>query len=224
MNIFDTIFPLRADVLNNTVRAAMPLRIKGNRNSVVMGNLLQSYGLPQILLLNSRYLIVEGNTSLPGSTSDYGIVLSGTSQSNTSSNINLNNLTVTGTYLSCEADTDHNTGTNILVPACDNSIWLADLGQDNSFEFISIACLIDQVESYDLPRGIENSLEAKLKRAMNSQNPLANGSVMAAIGALNAFINECEAQRGKKITRLQADDLIAYARKIQAVLRAGNSY
>jgi hypothetical protein len=222
LNIFDTIFPVRANVLNNTVHAAMPMRIKGNRNSIISGNKLYSYGLPQILFLNSRNLVVEGNTSLPGSTSDYGMVLSGTSHSNTLNNINLSNLTVAGTYVSCEADTDDNTGTNILVPTCDTSRWLANLGQDNSFEFIAIACLIDKVESYDLPQGIENSLEAKLNSAIDSLNRLSHGSVAAAIGALNALINECKAQRDKKITSSQADDLIEYAKKIQAVLRAGN--
>jgi len=222
MNIFDTLFPVRADVFNNTVQAKRSLRIKGNRNSMIKGNKLYSDGLPQIALLNSRNLVVEGNTSLPGSTSNYGIELSGTSRLNTFSNMNLSNLTVTGTYVSCEADTDDNTGTNILVPTCDSGKWLADLGQDNSFEFIAIACLIDKVESYDLAQGIENSLEAKLKSAINSLYQLSNGSAAAAIGALTAFINECAAQRDNKITSAQADDLIAYARKIRAVLRAGN--
>jgi hypothetical protein len=222
MNIFDTIFPVRADVLNNTVHAATPLRIKGNRNSLIKGNRLQSYGLPQIALLNCRNSVVEGNASLPGSTSDYGIVLSGTSRSNTLSNINFSHLTVTGTYVSGEADTDNNSGTNILVPTCDGSKWLADLGQDNSFEFIAIACLIDMVESCGFHQGIENSLKNKLENAIDSLNRLSHGSVAAAIGALKAFINECEAQRDKKITSAQAGDLIAYARKILAVLRAGH--
>jgi hypothetical protein len=222
MNIFDTIFPVRANVLNNTVQAATPLRIKGNRNSIITGNKLQSYGLPQILLLNSRYLVVEGNSSLPGSTSDYGIVLSGTSWSNALSNINFSNLTVTGTYVSCEAETADNSGTNILVPTCDSSKRLADLGQANSFEFIAIACLIDMVESCGLHKGIENSLKSKLENAIDSLNRSSKGSVAGATGALNAFINECEAQRDKKITSAQAGDLIAYAREILAVLRAGD--
>jgi uncharacterized small protein (DUF1192 family) len=183
-----------------------------------MGNRLQSFGLPQILLLNSRYLIVEGNSSLPGSTSDYGIMLSGTSRSNTLSNIDFTSLTVSATYVSCEAGTDHNTGTNILVPTCNSSTWLANLGQDNSFDFLAIACLIDTVESFGLHRGIEDSLKDKLNSAIDSLNLLSKDSVAEAIGALNAFIKECEAQRDKKITSAQADDLIAYARKIQVVL------
>ncbi len=219
MNIFDTIFPVRANVLNNTVQAETPLRIKGNRNSIITGNQLYSFGRPQILLLNSRNSVLEGNTSLPGSTSDFGILLSGTSRSNTLRDINFNNLTVTGTYVSCEAGTEDNTGLNIFVPTCDSSTWLTNLGQDNSFEFIAVACLIDQVNSYDLQQGIEDSLEAKLNRAIDSLNRLSNGSVAGAIGTLNAFINECAAHRDKKITSAQADELIAYARKILTVLR-----
>lgn len=221
INIFDTFFPVRANVLYNTVQGAEALRMKGTRDSIVRGNQLQSSGQPLIELLNNRNLVVEGNACLPGSTSNYGILLSGTSQSNILSNINLNWLTVTGTYVSCEAGTHDNTGTNILVPTCDRSRWLDDGGQDNSFEFIAIACLIDQLESYELPQGIANSLEAKLYRALDSLNRFSNGSLAGAIGALGAFINECQAQRDKKIPRGLADDLTAYARKIQTVLRAG---
>jgi hypothetical protein len=39
---------------------------------------------------------------------------------------------------------------------------------------------------------------------------------MAAIGQLQAFINEVQAQRGKKITSETADLLIAYARNVIA--------
>ena len=222
VNIFDIFFPVRANVLDNTVQAEMPLRIRGNRNSLIKGNNLQSYGLPQILLLNSRDLVVDGNASLPGSISDYGIVLSGTSRSNTLSNINFSHLTVTRTYVSCEEDADNNTGTNILVPTCDSNRWLADLGQENSFEFMAITCLSSRIESYDLHPGVENSLKAKLNNAIDSLNRLSNGSAAGAIGALTAFINECAAQRGKKITSAQADALTAYAEKIRALLEAGH--
>ncbi len=221
INIFDTFFPVRANVLNNTVMGAEALRLKGTRDSVARGNQLQSYGQPLIELLNSRNLVVEDNAALPGSASNYGILLSGTAQSNTLSNINLSWLTVTGTYVACQAGTHDNTGTNILVPTCDRGRWLEDAGQGNEFECIAIACLIDQLKSYGLPQGIANSLEAKLNRAMDSLNRFSNGSLAGAVGVLGAFINECQAQSGKKIPRGLADDLIAYARKIQTVLRVG---
>ncbi len=220
-NIFDTFFPVRANLLNNTLEAPGPLRLKGNKGSVVKGNRLRSDGLPQIELFNSRELTVEGNSSLPDSNSNSGILLSGTSSSNTFHNIDFSRLTVTGAYVSCGTGTSQNAGTGILVPTCDPGIWLADQGLNNAFEFLAMPCLLDKLESCGLEPGIKNSLEAKLKRAMDLLDRTSNGSVTGAIGALNAFMSECRAQSGKKIPGEQAEDLIAYARKIRAVLLAG---
>jgi len=71
--------------------------------------------------------------------------------------------------------------------------------------------LISDVEELNLPQGMENSLISKLENAINS---LDNGQDNAAINKLNAFINQVEAQRGKKITDEQADELIAEAQRI----------
>ncbi len=71
--------------------------------------------------------------------------------------------------------------------------------------------LIDYVEALNLPGGIENSLVSKLESAIKS---LDRGKVKPAVNQLNAFINEINAQRGKKITDPQADDLIATAQGI----------
>jgi len=71
--------------------------------------------------------------------------------------------------------------------------------------------LITDIEELNLPGGIENSLTSKLGAAINSLN---NGQENAAINKLNAFINQVEAQRGKKITDEQADELIAEAQRI----------
>jgi hypothetical protein len=71
--------------------------------------------------------------------------------------------------------------------------------------------LISDVEGLDLPEGTENSLTSKLEAAINS---LDKGRENAAINQLSAFINQVEAQRGKKITDEQADELIAAAQGI----------
>lgn len=218
INIFDTLFPVKADVSGNVVHAAGPLRIKGNEGSVIRDNRLFSNGLPQMEVLNSRDLDVAGIASLPGSSSDRGILLSGTSSSNAFAGIDFSQLTVTRAYVSCETGTNRNTGVSILVPTCDPGLCLADLGQENQFEFLSVACLIDKVESSGLPAGVANSLLAKLRTATDSLGRSSPGSAAAAIGALGAFINECRGQKGKKIPAAQADDLIAYARRIRAVL------
>ena len=44
----------------------------------------------------------------------------------------------------------------------------------------------------------------------------------AACNSLAAFINAVEAQRGKKITNAQADQLIGSAQQIEAMLNCGD--
>jgi hypothetical protein len=78
-----------------------------------------------------------------------------------------------------------------------------------------IQSLMDQVESLGLPKGQENSLEAKLRAALAS---VQRGNESSASGQLGAFINEVEAQRGKKIPSADADALIAAAQQIIAEL------
>ena len=64
-----------------------------------------------------------------------------------------------------------------------------------------------------VPSNIKTSLLAKVDSAIAFLN---RGKEQAAIGQLRAFINEVEAQRGKKITAETADLLIAYARNVMA--------
>ena len=78
--------------------------------------------------------------------------------------------------------------------------------------------LIVEVESLDLPRGIENSLVSKLEGALDA---LDRGQDNAAVNQLNAFINQVEAQRGKKISEADADALIAAAQEIIALIEIG---
>ena len=76
--------------------------------------------------------------------------------------------------------------------------------------------LIKLVNSLNLPHGITNSLNAKLRAATNSLN---RGNPTPAKNQVNAFINEvkaqtAKAQTGKKITSAQAAQLIAAASDI----------
>ena len=71
--------------------------------------------------------------------------------------------------------------------------------------------LISYVEYFNLPGGLENSLVLKLYIGIKS---LDKGRENAAINKLNAFINQVEDQRGKKITDEEADQLIAMAQLI----------
>jgi hypothetical protein len=74
---------------------------------------------------------------------------------------------------------------------------------------------IEYIESLNLQRGIENSLLSKLNRIIKL---LERGQNNVAINQLNAFINEVEALRGKKLTNEQADYLIGEAEKIIYVI------
>jgi hypothetical protein len=56
--------------------------------------------------------------------------------------------------------------------------------------------------------GTENSLKDKLN---NIQNSIDDGNIATAINQLNAFINQVNALRGKKITNDEADMLVQYA-------------
>jgi len=71
--------------------------------------------------------------------------------------------------------------------------------------------LPDLVQDLSLPQGIENSLISKVENALKS---IENGNVKAAINMLNAFINEVEAQSGKKISEEDADMLIQFAENV----------
>jgi len=71
--------------------------------------------------------------------------------------------------------------------------------------------LIEIVEGMDLPDWTASSLTSKLDNVISS---LYDDQDNATINKLEAFINEVEAQRGKKLTEAQADELIALANQI----------
>jgi hypothetical protein len=77
--------------------------------------------------------------------------------------------------------------------------------------------LISTVNGMHLPRGTTTSLDAKLTAALNSLN---RGSMNSAVNQLNAFMNDVNAQSGKKITMDQAQTLISYANAIIAALQS----
>jgi hypothetical protein len=83
--------------------------------------------------------------------------------------------------------------------------------------------LISLVTSYNLHQGISNSLDSKLTNANKCLEEAQVGNRMTAVNMLQAFINECEAQRDNKITSAQADELIALANAIMGSLQAAAS-
>jgi len=90
-------------------------------------------------------------------------------------------------------------------------------GLSTYFEIVALAPkealeqLIKTVESWNLDKGIENSLTSKLQKAYRS---LDRENQKAAICQLTAFIDKVETLRDKKLTIEQADQLIAEAQRI----------
>jgi len=78
--------------------------------------------------------------------------------------------------------------------------------------------LIDKVADLNLQQGIDNTLDAKLDTALTALDDVNANNDVAAVNALDAFINAVEAQRGKKITDVEADTLIASAQAIVDLL------
>jgi len=81
-----------------------------------------------------------------------------------------------------------------------------------------IQSLMSAVQSLNLQVGIANSLDAKLENALEAYQAAKAGNRQDAANKLRAFINEVEAQRGKKLTSAQATQLIAVTNRILGVL------
>jgi hypothetical protein len=78
-----------------------------------------------------------------------------------------------------------------------------------------IADLKALIQSWGIHHGIENSFISKLQSA---QAALNRGDLAAGLGSLQAVINHANAQRGKKLTIAQADQIITDATRIRAVI------
>jgi photosystem II stability/assembly factor-like uncharacterized protein len=78
--------------------------------------------------------------------------------------------------------------------------------------------LIRLVKSFNLQRGIANSLDAKLQNAQDALTAARSGNRSSACNSMSAFVNEAQAQSGRALTVDQASKLIAASRQIRAVL------
>jgi hypothetical protein len=81
-----------------------------------------------------------------------------------------------------------------------------------------VSQLIVTVESLNLQQGIANSLDVKLEIILTALNDAASGDTGSVCNKLAAFINETQAQSGKKLTVSQANQLVAAAQQISAVI------
>jgi len=84
---------------------------------------------------------------------------------------------------------------------------------------VMVETLSGELDALELPAGIANSLNASLVTAAEKLLDSNPNNDVSAINALEAFINELEAQRGKKIPDDAADTLISRAQEtIEAVI------
>jgi len=84
--------------------------------------------------------------------------------------------------------------------------------------FSLVDALTEIVTDLDLPAGLENSLISKLDTALKGLEDVNENNDVAAINALQAFINSVAAQQGEKISEALADALIGEANQIIALL------
>jgi hypothetical protein len=71
------------------------------------------------------------------------------------------------------------------------------------------------VKDFNLPNGTENSLVVKLQSALTEAK---EGRACTASNKLKAFMNEVQAQSGKKISPAQANQMLAAADRIRTVM------
>lgn len=105
------------------------------------------------------------------------------------------------------------------VGRCAFEIGLRPQAQPESPSDLLIA-LIQSISELNLQQGIENSLDAKLDAASQALEDINENNDVAAVNALQAFINAVEAQSGNHIPVADADTIIADAQEIIDLLLA----
>jgi len=96
----------------------------------------------------------------------------------------------------------------VFMGGLDNLPWVVQDGWAVLTPQEAIEQIIAEVATLGLQKGIENSLDAKLDAAFKALDDVNENNDVAAINALQAFINSVEAQRGNKIPEADADALI----------------
>ncbi len=119
----------------------------------------------------------------------------------------------TSTYnAECDTDDDNDgvLDANDACPLVDATGF--DANSDGCIDTVAgLQQIINTLPDGALSDEIKNSLTSKVDNALKS---LDKGNDEAAINMLKAFVNQVEAQRGKKISEEAADMLIAYANNV----------
>ena len=113
-----------------------------------------------------------------------------------------------------QGQTNVSTGTFVAIAAG----WGHSLAIGSPDPAALIVFLIERVLGLNLQHGIANNLDSKLDAAFQALVDVSKNNHIAAVNALDAFINAVAAQRGKAIPEADADRLIAAATRIIGLL------
>jgi hypothetical protein len=156
---------------------------------------------------------VTGDVTLSGTAGATTAVVTG---SGTTYNIAVSGMTSNGTVIAT-------IGAGVAHDAVGNPNTTSTSTDNQVTYVVDPTTLIDKliaiVQGHNLQKGLENSLVTKLQNARKSLSGGNASQRQDALNKLEAFNNECEAQRNKGLSPEQADTLIARANEIIAILK-----
>jgi len=103
-----------------------------------------------------------------------------------------------------------NDGTDDSDP---DQVTLTVLSADGAVDLLTTV-----IDDMNIHGGTAGALTSKLNNVLKS---IDRGNSTAAVNTLGAFINSCKAQRGKKLSKAQADELIELAQRIISGINSG---
>jgi uncharacterized repeat protein (TIGR01451 family) len=187
------------------------------------GTVEDTYELTLITNINSSWvnLYVKSVTVIPGSSAYIILEIAVPGYLALMENATYSfNIQVRYTYEGCDS-------ANISLGQSDRGVLTVIATKESKTRHLIIETeeLIATLNGMDIPNGLKNSLRVKLEGALEKLNTAlddilngnenhANNMLNCAESKINAFINEVEAQRGKKISKEDADILTNVAQTI----------
>ena len=119
---------------------------------------------------------------------------------------------------------DANFSVNTLVPLNETNTIIAVEAANGSIDTVGpspeelLEDLAQVVLTANLQAGISNALDSKLASALAALDDSNENNDAAALNSMYAFCNSVEAQRGKKLSDMQADTLIEAANAVIVAL------
>lgn len=192
-------------VTDNTISGCFidALLIHSSYNFLVTGNTISNNARSFNLYFSTGKLY---NNNFIGNTSQWGITTGSTCEFYLPAPVG-------GNYWSNHTSPDDNSDSFVDVPYVQDQLpWVVQDGW--LIPEVRIGQVITEVLSLNLQQGISNSLDSKLDAVIKALDDANENNDVAAVNALNAFINAVEAQRGGKIPEAEADTLIEAAQQI----------